>query len=204
VTPVFYNMMAQNLVPAPLFSFFLSNQPGSTAFSEMVLGGVDTARYTGSVTWVPLISDTYWEFALTNITVSGTSYIPASGAVAICDTGTSLVAGPTAQMDALNAALGAIPAGSGAFAWPICPSNNTLPNVIITLGGKQFVLTQNDYVLSVAVLGYSECISGFLGIDLPARLSNLFIMGDVFIRKYYSIFDYGNNRMGFATAKHRM
>jgi cathepsin D len=204
VTPVFYNMMAQKLLPAPLFSFFLSNQPGSTALSEMVLGGIDAARYTGAITWVPLTSDTYWEFALNNITMSGVSYIPASGAIAICDTGTSLVAGPTAQMDALNAALGAIPTGSGAAAFPVCPANNTLPDVVITLGKNRFVLTQQDYVLSVNLLGYNECLSGFLGIDLPARLGNLYILGDIFIRKYYSVFDYGNNRMGFALAKHRM
>jgi len=205
VTPVWYNILAQKLVPSPVFSFFLSNQPGSTAFSEMVLGGVDTARYTGGITWVPLTSDTYWEFALANITMSGTSYVPAAGgAVAICDTGTSLIAGPTAQMDALNAALGAIPTGSGAAVFPVCPANNTLPNVVITLGTTQFILTQADYVLTETLFGYTECISGFLGIDLPARLGSLYILGDVFIRRYYSIFDFGNTRMGFALAKHRM
>jgi len=204
VTPVWYNILQQQLVPAPVFSFFLSNQPGSTAFSEMVLGGVDAARYTGGITYVPITSDTYWEFALGNITMSGNSYVPAAGgAKAICDTGTSLIAGPSAQMDLLNAALGAVPTGSGAAVFAVCPANNTLPNIIVTLGTTQFVLTQADYVLQENLFGYTECLSGFLGIDLPASVGPLYILGDVFIRKHYSIFDYGNNRMGFALAKHR-
>lgn len=94
VTPVWYNILSQGLVSQPLFSFFLSNQPGSTSYSEVTFGGVDPARYTGAITYVPLSSETYWEFALGNIQMSGKSYAPA-GAHAICDTGTSLIAGPS-------------------------------------------------------------------------------------------------------------
>jgi len=203
VTPVWYNILKQNLVPQPMFSFFLSNQPGSTSYSEMILGGVDTARFTGPITYVPLTSDTYWEFALGNITVNGVSYVPNAQPKAICDTGTSLIAGPSQQMLNLNIALGAVPTGTGPAVFPVCPQNNTLPNVIITLAGTQFVLTQADYVLTETILGYTECISGFLGIDLPPSVGPLYILGDVFIRKFYSIFDFGGNRMGFALAKHR-
>lgn len=40
-----------------------------------------------------------------------------------------------------------------------------------------------------------------MGITLPAELSNTWILGDVFIRVYYSVFDYEGARVGFATAK---
>lgn len=46
-----------------------------------------------------------------------------------------------------------------------------------------------------------QCLSGFMGINLPAELSNTWILGDVFIRVYYSVFDYEGGRVGFATAK---
>lgn len=73
----------------------------------------------------------------------------------------------------------------------------------ITIGTTTFTLTPTDYVLQETILGQTACLSGFLGIDLPAQLGPLYILGDVFIRKYYSIFDFQNQRMGFALAKHR-
>jgi len=36
-------------------------------------------------------------------------------------------------------------------------------------------------------------VSGFMSIDL-----DLFILGDVFLGAYYSVFDVANNRVGFA------
>jgi phytepsin len=53
---------------------------------------------------VPLTNETYWEFALGSVSIGGTVF--ASNAPAICDTGTSLLAGPSAIVNKINAALG--------------------------------------------------------------------------------------------------
>jgi len=53
---------------------------------------------------VPLTNETYWEFGLDSVSIGGTVF--ASNAPAICDTGTSLLAGPSAIVNKINAALG--------------------------------------------------------------------------------------------------
>jgi hypothetical protein len=37
-----------------------------------------------------------------------------------------------------------------------------------------------------------------MSLDLPPQLGNAFILGDSFIKKYYTHFDAANNRVGFA------
>ena len=47
----------------------------------------------------------------------------------------------------------------------------------------------------------SYCILGVEVTYLPSQNGQpLWILGDVFLRSYYSVYDLGNNRVGFATA----
>jgi cathepsin D len=192
VTPVFYNLIAQKLIQQAQFGFWLSGNPDASVGGELTLGGTDSSHYTGSFTYVPLVSKTYWEFKMDLLTMGNTTYAKSINAIA--DTGTSLLAGPTDVVTQINEALGAtIILGEGIVN---CSQIPTFPNVNIVLAGKTFTLTPQQYILQVS----GECISGFLGIDIPPPAGPLWILGDVFIRAYYTLFDFDNGRVGFATS----
>lgn len=195
VTPVFDTLVEQGAVAQPLFAFWLNRDAGAGEGGELTLGGMDEAHYTGDISWVPLTAETYWQFAFESLTVSDDKEPLAGASQAIADSGTSLLAGPTTIIGDLNMKLGAKPLPTGQW-FLNCSEVPKLPTVTFTINGADYPLEGKDYVLEVG----GQCLSGFMGLDLPAQLGPQWILGDVFMGKYYTVFDQGNKRLGFATA----
>eukprot|EP00753_Platysulcus_tardus_P000349 PLAT10353.1.p1 GENE.PLAT10353.1~~PLAT10353.1.p1 ORF type:complete len:386 (-),score=162.73 PLAT10353.1:157-1287(-) len=194
VVPPFYNMISQ--LDEPVFAFYLPSTSGSTG--ELLFGGVDSSHYTGTLQYVDLTSETYWETELTGLTLGGSSVTTVKKVV--LDSGTSLLAGPTADVKNIAQKVGATATPVNPNEYTVdCSSLSSMPSVTFNIGGNKFELTAEQYVLEVSSLFGKECILGFVGIDIPAPAGPLWIAGDVFIRQYYTVFDFGKKRLGFAT-----
>jgi len=116
---------------------------------------------------------------------------------AIVDSGTSLLAGPKEVVDQIAKAAGATLVLGKEYTID-CSKVASLPALEVTLGGgKRFTLEGTDYVLKVS----GQCLFAFMGIELPPSVGPLFILGDVFMRKYYTVFNYGKKQVGFAAYK---
>ena len=195
ITPPWYNLMAQGLVKEKVFSFWLSKTPSLTEGGELTLGGYNTKRFTGDIHYAPVTVQAYWQIKMDNFKMGATSFCNASGCKAIVDSGTSLMTGPTSAVKEINKMLGCKTVLMECM-WDACPEFSTLPTVEITVNGKVLPLSPKEYILDVN----GQCISGFMGMDIPEPMGPLWILGDVLMEKYYTIFDYGNNRVGFALA----
>ena len=178
--PVFQAFVDQGILTDNVFGFYLES---SGQNGELEIGGVDPAHYTGSLVWTPLSSDTYWETHLDALVLGSHS---TDVVKAVFDTGTSLLAGPATEVAAIAALVGATELIKGEYTID-CGKIPSLPNMTVTVGGLPYVLTGADYVLNVDGLGV-ECLLGMVGLDIPAPAGPLWIMGDVFQRKYYTAY----------------
>ncbi|XP_038675281.1 pepsin A-like [Scyliorhinus canicula] len=192
-TTVFHNMVAQNLLDQPLFSVYLTRGYGESG-SEILFGGIDSSHYTGQIRWVPVTREVYWQVNIDRITINGQIVACDGGCPAIVDTGTSFLTGTNSAIDTIQEYIGA--SGSQNSAASIdCSKLGSMPDVVFTINGMDFPLSPQVYTLQESFYGRNICYSGFAG-----GAAGLWILGDVFIGGYYTIFDHGNNRLGFAQA----
>ncbi|XP_078098290.1 pepsin A-like [Mustelus asterias] len=192
-TTVFHNMMSQNLVDEPLFSVYLTRQNGASG-SEILFGGVDQSHYTGQIQWVPVTHEAYWQIQVDRVTINGRVVACFEGCPAIIDTGTSLLVGSTSDITNIQQSIGATESYYGQYSIN-CNNMQSMPDVVFTINGVDFPLPPQAYTLQNNYNNERSCSSGFGGSG-----GSLWILGDVFIGEYYSIFDRGNNRMGLAKA----
>lgn len=159
-------------------------------------GFVDQSEYTGSVNFVPVnTTQGFWQFAASGFAVNGqTTTAPHQ---AIADTGTTLILLPDniVQGYYANVPSAQNSASAGGFVFNCA---ETLPAYTAIIGGYQAVVPGN-LIKFAPVDGNTietsqTCFGGIQsGTGLPVA-----IYGDVFLKAQFTVFDGGNQRIGFA------
>lgn len=189
VVPPFINMIEQGLLDEPVFSVWMDRNQTAPHGGEIIFGGVDTTKFRGDFHYIPLISETYWKFKMDGGFVNNFEFCK-GGCISICDTGNPWITGPSKDINLIYKATGADSSGN-----IHCNSVPSMPIVYLVLNGQLFSLEPEWYVSKTITDGEETCTVIF-----ENSYTSQWNIGDMFIGKYYTLFDYGNKRLGFAEA----
>jgi len=192
IVPVAQALINAGLLDQPVFAFYL--QSDDKLKGELTFGGYDQSKMSGIINWVPVASDTYWAVGLMDMSMSGQTVTDVN--LAIVDSGTSLIVGPKREVAKIARIAGATAVAQGEYS---VDCDATIPDMTVEIGNNEMKHTMtipgSALKIKVCILWQCQCIFGIAGMDLPQPL---WILGDVIMRDFYTIFDIGMNRVGFA------
>lgn len=214
---VHYNFLrgakASGMIKSAAISFFLSSAPGSNG-GAAILGGVDSRLFKGDLTYHDVLhkSEGNWALRLNSWKVGDNDKNHCEvcddagkncenhGCLAIIDTGTSLIVGPSSVVDPINNKMN-VEAD--------CAGLDTAAPVRFQFGDKpEMQLSAEDVTLKIKSYSTVTCKSGIAssGSRIPSFFdshpkSPVVILGDAFLRHYYTVFDDNDQhhpKIGFA------
>lgn len=193
--------MSAGKVKSGQFSFRLSSSG-----SALYLGGTDSSKYSGTITYTPVTQKAYWQVTMNSAKTNGAVTVSSRGAV--IDTGTTVIYGPSKDVQAFYAKYpGSTPLSTfgyssttyaGYYAVPCSGSTNY---AALTFNNKAFSIPTSIFTSlgSVGTMNKVQyCVGGIIGND-NLGLGTSWLVGDIFLQAVYSVFDLTNNRVGFAT-----
>jgi len=172
-----------------VFSVFLSDS--NTEMSEITFGDIKHHHMASELFWAPVSRPTgYWQVQIEDIAIDNMKLELCKNCQVAVDTGTSQLAGPS---DVIAELVNKLDVKSD------CSNFASLPRLgFVMNGGKVLNLEPDDYVDN----GPDGCEVSLMPLDVPPPNGPLFIFGDPFLRKYYTVYDPEERKIGFAVAKH--
>ncbi|KAF9234984.1 aspartic peptidase domain-containing protein [Melanogaster broomeanus] len=203
-TPLWQTLASSGAWDSSLFAVQLTRFTNDTKAQTLEPGGVltmgytNSSLYTGSIEYIDIPgTPSYWYLDLAELTVQGTSISLSGSGMAAIDTGTTNIAGPSADIAEIYAQVpGSSPmTGSweGYYQFPC----STEVSVTFSFGGTTWSMSAADF--SYAPISSSQCIGAFFAISTGgSSASPSWVIGDAFLKNVYSVFRYSPASIGFA------
>ncbi|KAI8097383.1 aspartic peptidase domain-containing protein [Halteromyces radiatus] len=194
-TSLVLNMHAAGDIDEPVIGIYLG-RPRDGGKGEVKFGGVNTRHYTGDFKYIPVTKQQYWQVDFGGIEIDG-RMIGSMVKQAMLDTGTTLTVLPPELSQAIHAAL---PGArySRLYGW-LAPCNTSSKSVVtFKLGGQSFPVPIADLVRErMSPNNPFLCFSGVT----ESTSAGFAIIGESFLRSYYTSYDFMNARVGLAISK---
>ena len=195
--PVFDSIINNKLLDKNIISFYYSYNEDEDG--EIGLGYINKDKYKGKLRYYDVIDKYYWTIKLDDILINGKSLNLCDkelGCKVVLDTGTTLITGPSRDLKIL---LDNIPVSNE------CDGYKNAPKISFVMNGDVYDMEPDEYIIkSKDEKGENNCRALVMSLDVEPPHGPLWILGDVFMQKYYTVFDRDNDRVGIALAKHSL
>ena len=177
------------LIPALIFGINMNRQVDGTTDGEINFGAADTSKFKGDLVYTDAVPDgKFWEIPVDDAVVDGTP-LQLSGNTAVIDTGTSYMLIPPADAKKLHAKIpGSKSIADDTFSLP-CDSKTSVQLVFSKVA---YDISPKDYI-GKKLDGDNVCISHIIGFQYKA---NQWLVGDIFLKNVYTVFDWDKARIG--------
>jgi len=140
------------------------------------------------------MQENYWTVRLEDIYVGNKkmNFCGVDGCKAVLDSGTSVITTPKQYYNRLMSAMNINKCKTKSF-------YNKLPDLCFKIGGDKHCLKKEDYIYKKYEDDNNpECNDAFLPLDLPPPKGPVWVLGDVFMRKFFVVHDRDKKRLGIA------
>ncbi|KAG5642479.1 hypothetical protein DXG03_002729 [Asterophora parasitica] len=209
--PFWQTLAASGQLTTPEMGFWMTRVRGDPTAREeeyggvFTLGGTNTSLYDGDIEFLdmPGRTPTFWLLNLKSITVQGNNVpVTQASALSAIDTGTTLIGGPTKDVQAIYAAIpGSQPVTSmrGFYSFPC----TTKPALSLSFGGQSWPINPTDMNLGRLATGSSQCVGGIFDLSLGSNIVSgggnpNWVVGATFLKNVYSVYRASPPQVGFA------
>ena len=189
-TPTLMDVLdKKNELASNIIGIHLQRNSDGAKDGQITFGAVDKTKFKGDISYTKALANGNWEIPVGDSSVNGISTKLVSK-TAIIDTGTSYVLMPPTDAEALHALIPGSVANGEYYNIP-CTAT---ADVQFTFSGVAYSVSPKDYIGKPTG---NLCTSNIIGHQ--AFGPNEWILGDVFLKNVYSVFDYDKERIGFGT-----
>lgn len=175
-------LKSQNVLSSNIFGVDLNRNADGTNTGQLTLGGTDPKKYNGDITYTPVNSSANgdWAIPLGDVAYDG-SKAGITDRLAYIDTGTTYAFAPPDDVAALHKLIpGANSTDKVTYTAP-CDSDQP---IVVTFSGVDHEISVKDWLSSPSSSGI--CTSNIYGQQV---ISGAWLLGDVFLKNVYAVFD---------------
>ncbi|OTB04140.1 hypothetical protein M426DRAFT_11767 [Hypoxylon sp. CI-4A] len=178
------------LVDSKVFGVALARESDGSNDGEIAFGAPNKDKYKGDVSYTSINSKDSWAIPMDDVSYDGNS-AGVKGRQAYIDTGTTFVFGPPDDVEALYKLVpGSKTTDNGQTYSVPCDGN---ASVAFSFSGQTWEASVKDF--TSAPNGDGVCFGNVYGMEFVA---GAWLLGDMFLKNVYSVFDADEKRIGFA------